>query len=1236
MTVTTEVKAVLSAENRASPVVRTLIKDLERLEKTVSGLAKLKVSVPTQATVQSATAAKATEAFTRTEAQAMAALRRKWTFETRMGRQKAAEAREQDQDRRAFESAAVRDLQQRMGFSTRMARQALAEQRTVENERQRAAAQADREAAASARHQINLDNYRFALRDRWRRQEQRDRDRDHRNAARHARDAYQHGRDVVRPVGVAALAGTAAAGAAAQRILTVERGVDAAEINTRSYGGLNAEAARSLRDKWAVPLAEELGSATDKLLTAWTDATKLGIPAAGAKAFAELSTKTSAAWEVPLEQVADTFGTINTLLTSKGAPFSADRLKSVANTLQHLAAKQSTTPEKLISFLQRGAGAAQVLGMSQEAGLAFGSASTSLGNQAGSSGRLFDYIASRVIELPRLTKQHGDEGKQARELVSALGYGSAEAMERKRLADPDSFLPDLVERFAKIRDPRRQDRALRFFTGREWLGEFGRIVKGADTYREAQKLAKEARGLDAIGRVWELHRTKLDFVMKQFRAGWLNIMGEFGKVLSPMARQAGDFWLGWTAKLRNGGLAARFKASIEGLLNGLGFRDLPDMLNRVFGKPGEGDAGAISVWKATFRGFGAGVRDVVDGIRGLVTTFTGGSPETIARWTGRILTLSAALVVLSPVLGVLGSLATGLLALSSAATALSALGLAGGAGAAGAAAALTTAGGIIGAAFLATVAKHFNILQPPDTSKGWGRAIVEFLDPGLASRLFGDAKPDTGKGWADPPARLQKQSYNGGHDDRPAFQKASLVVDELAGSIDRLGRTLTGRLASGVSLASIGSASPSVLSGFAGSGAVPGFPGAGGTAGGAGRGPSVPGWYGGSGGGSATSNPQNSAASAAMLDAIAGTESGKAGYDAVLGNGKYGMPSKPVSQMTLDEAFAFGRQVRARHGSSSALGRYQIVGTTMRAAQKALGIDGSTVFNAETQDRMARWIARSQGLGAWEGLKHNPAAMARARAAMTAGGAQDAPTGAASGSGANVAGGVHPLGGKGRLTSDFGMRLHPKLGIRKFHAGIDLAAPAGSAVKAMQDGTVSIDRSGDVTVKHPDGTSTTYRHLTAGVEQGAKVAAGDTIGSLRAHDPRSTGPHLHLEARDANGALRDPKSLLSAAPAATEGFRSSGWKRQDGSPALATPTPAEAADKIPPIKQLSPWKKQGGEGAGQGGGAGSTSPSTGATIHVTNNISGANQSPQELAGAIQRHVTEAWNYRSHDLEPELT
>lgn len=105
-------------------------------------------------------------------------------------------------------------------------------------------------------------------------------------------------------------------------------------------------------------------------------------------------------------------------------------------------------------------------------------------------------------------------------------------------------------------------------------------------------------------------------------------------------------------------------------------------------------------------------------------------------------------------------------------------------------------------------------------------------------------------------------------------------------------------------------------------------------------------------------------------------------YDEVLGYGQYGRPSKPLSSMTLRETYDFGAQVRARHGSSSALGAYQIVNTTRRAAQRALGLSDDEVYSSATQDRMADWIARKQGLGAWEGFKTHPRERAIAQSAM--------------------------------------------------------------------------------------------------------------------------------------------------------------------------------------------------------------------------------------------------------------
>jgi hypothetical protein len=90
--------------------------------------------------------------------------------------------------------------------------------------------------------------------------------------------------------------------------------------------------------------------------------------------------------------------------------------------------------------------------------------------------------------------------------------------------------------------------------------------------------------------------------------------------------------------------------------------------------------------------------------------------------------------------------------------------------------------------------------------------------------------------------------------------------------------------------------------------------------------------------------------------------------------------------MTMDESLAWGDQLRASQGlNSSAKGAFQIVNTTQRAAMAALGIKGDEMFSRENQRRMASWIARTQGLSAWEGFKSHPDQLTVAAAALQQG-----------------------------------------------------------------------------------------------------------------------------------------------------------------------------------------------------------------------------------------------------------
>lgn len=111
-----------------------------------------------------------------------------------------------------------------------------------------------------------------------------------------------------------------------------------------------------------------------------------------------------------------------------------------------------------------------------------------------------------------------------------------------------------------------------------------------------------------------------------------------------------------------------------------------------------------------------------------------------------------------------------------------------------------------------------------------------------------------------------------------------------------------------------------------------------------------------------------------------------------------------------------------------------------------------------------------------------------------------------------------------RISSRFSYgRLHPILKIRRPHLGIDYAAPVGTPVQTVADGTVKFAgwKGGFgkyVEIRHANGYMTSYGHLKdygRGIKAGAKVKQGQTVGYVGSTG-LSTGPHLDFRIKEKN------------------------------------------------------------------------------------------------------------------------
>lgn len=135
------------------------------------------------------------------------------------------------------------------------------------------------------------------------------------------------------------------------------------------------------------------------------------------------------------------------------------------------------------------------------------------------------------------------------------------------------------------------------------------------------------------------------------------------------------------------------------------------------------------------------------------------------------------------------------------------------------------------------------------------------------------------------------------------------------------------------------------------------------------------------------------------------------------------------------------------------------------------------------------------------------------------------------GNGQQVYGPVMEVDWRNKISSNFGIRVHPITGEKKMHDGVDIAVPIGTRLYSAVEGTVIksyySDSGGNmVTVQNESGWTVTFMHMDSrAVTVGQTVQKGQYVGTS-GNTGNSTGAHLHIQVHDQDDKAVNPVFII--------------------------------------------------------------------------------------------------------------
>ncbi|GAB9153241.1 phage tail tape measure protein [Bradyrhizobium diazoefficiens] len=453
--------------------------------------------------------------------------------------------------------------------------------------------------------------------------------------------------------GAAAAAGT---GYAAKSALSTRMRMDTAETNMQIFGGLTKEQVEKMRSTWGDASAIKFGLSPDKMMDAFTEVAKAGIPDRIAKEVTESIMKASVGLEMDSVQTTKLAGGAATLLGDM-KNLDPAKLTSIMTAIA-IAARDSRADANEIVAANRRGSSVMSLGMTMEDLSAFTAGGISAGLQSSKTGTFMDYMVS---ELVNAKFKKGARGTALGAAATKLGMGGKAGLSAAAVANPTETLMTILDKMGEMSEQDRSKVAYQIGQ-REWSGELMQFVQVREKIRELLGAIKDPKNKNYLDEASSKKLQSMKGRWNSLMSAWTLLWETIGSGLEKSFSEIVPWLTNYVARLDKGKIRKSVEKIMEGMVKGLGFDSWTDMFEKTLGDPTK-----LKDYSETFfkiaKGFTDGIMNVINTI-GKVFTVLGkafgvntSDPEAMARFVAEFLGFTIALRFIAPVLGTLWTLA---------------------------------------------------------------------------------------------------------------------------------------------------------------------------------------------------------------------------------------------------------------------------------------------------------------------------------------------------------------------------------------------------------------------------------------------------------------------------------------------------------------------------------------------------------------------------------------------------